>query len=139
MTEPLRVELRSGVLADELVERIARRVVELLDLPDNVRCRERQGLVDATTLAQEFGVSRDFVYEHRRELSGIELGDGTRPRLRFDVAKAREAWTRRELSDGSQQPDLPEATGAPRRRRQAAAQSTDGLLPVRPVEGRGAA
>jgi hypothetical protein len=48
-------------------------------------------LVDATTLAAELGVSRQFVYEHRAKLGALKLGDGPRPRLRFDPIAARAA------------------------------------------------
>jgi len=45
-------------------------------------------LVDAATLARELGVSRDYVYDHRDELGGRRIGDGERPRLRFDLGEA---------------------------------------------------
>lgn len=65
----------------ELVEAIARRVVELL------RAEEPQGrsarLVDAATLARELGVERDWVYAHAEQLGAIRLG-GPHGRLRFD-------------------------------------------------------
>lgn len=65
----------------DLVEAIARRVVELL------RTHERQEpparLVDAATLAGELGVERDWVYANAERLEAIRLG-GPRGRLRFD-------------------------------------------------------
>lgn len=67
-------------LNPETVEKIARRVVEIL---------ERQGLqkrelVDAAELARRFGIERSWVYTHAIELGAVKLGDGAKPRLRFD-------------------------------------------------------
>lgn len=113
----------------ELVEAIARRVVELLDE------RERaSGLVDAASLAQVLGVSRAYVYEHRGELGAITVGDGARPRLRFDVEKARAAWSARTENERSLAAAADVSGGsAPvvRRRRRAAARSEAGLLPIK--------
>jgi hypothetical protein len=64
---------------DDLVERVALRVVELLD-----ECDGRAGLVDAAALARLLGVSRATDYDRASELGAIQLGDGERPRLRFD-------------------------------------------------------
>ena len=50
----------------------------------------RATLVDARTLAAEFGVARDWVYANADRLGAVRLGDGPRARLRFDVARARE-------------------------------------------------
>lgn len=65
----------------DLVEAIARRVVELL------RANEPQDrpvrLVDAATLAHELGVERDWVYANSERLGAIRLG-GPQGRLRFD-------------------------------------------------------
>ncbi len=65
----------------DLVEAIARRVVELLraEKPQERHAR----LVDAATLARELGVERDWVYVNAERLGAIRLG-GPRGRLRFD-------------------------------------------------------
>jgi hypothetical protein len=112
----------------DLVERVALRVVELLDERDRPSAGR---LVDAATLARLLGVSRATVYEHADRLGAVRLGDGDRPRMRFDVEKARHAWTAREGSEQSQPAEAPEATGMVRRRRRSAARSGDDLLPVR--------
>lgn len=72
---------RTGV-EPELVEAIARRVIELLraEGPQEQPAR----LVDAATLARELGVERDWVYAHAEELGAIRLG-GRHGRLRFDL------------------------------------------------------
>lgn len=71
-------------LDSETVEKIARRVVEIL---------ERQGLqqrelVDAVELARRFGIERSWVYTHAIELGAVKLGNGAKPRLRFDPGVA---------------------------------------------------
>jgi hypothetical protein len=67
-------------LDSQTVDAIARRVVELL------RERERGAgeLIDAAELARRLGVDRSWVYTHAIELGAVRLGDGPRPRLRFD-------------------------------------------------------
>jgi len=93
---------------DELVDRVARRVVELLDerdqaqLLDEVRHAETKPLVDAATIARILGISRATVYEHSGALGAVRLLEGSRPRLRFDVTKARAAW---EVIEGSRSAD----------------------------------
>jgi hypothetical protein len=64
---------------DELVERIALRVVELL--------RGEAPLLDAAAVARRLGRSRDWVYRDADELGAVRLGDGERPRLGFDPAR----------------------------------------------------
>jgi hypothetical protein len=69
------------------IEAIAGRVAELLRA-DSAHGR----LVDATTLAEALGVDRSYVYAHAAELGAIRLGSGSKPRLRFDLEAAREAF-----------------------------------------------
>jgi hypothetical protein len=107
----VRLEL---VLSDAQVHEIADLVADRLAMhaPPTP-----SGLVDAQTVADTLGVSRDTVYLHADELGGRRIGDGKRPRWRFDLAIAREAW----------QPQQPTRT-APRRRR--SPDNGTGLLPV---------
>lgn len=65
----------------DLVEAIARRVVELLRTHEPQEHQAR--LVDAATLARELGVERDWVYANAERLGAIRLG-GPKGRLRFD-------------------------------------------------------
>ena len=44
------------------------------------------GLLTAHEVALRFKVDRSWVYAHAHELGVIRLGDGPRPRLRFDAA-----------------------------------------------------
>jgi hypothetical protein len=65
----------------ELVEAIARRVVELMREEETEERPAR--LVDAATLARELGVEREWVYAHAEQLGAVRLG-GPNGRLRFD-------------------------------------------------------
>jgi hypothetical protein len=65
----------------------------VLELVDERQARE---LVDAGELARALGVEREWVYEHSDQLGAIRLGDGPRPRLRFEVGRAVASF--RELS-----------------------------------------
>lgn len=86
----------AAVLTDFDVERVARRVVELLHAE---RQEPRPGeLVDATTLARLLGVRRSTIYGRADELGAIRLGNGRRARLRFNVETARAALN---SSDGA--------------------------------------
>jgi len=71
----------AGIKLDaETVEKIARRVVALLER-QGLRNRE---LIDATELASRFAIERSWVYTHAIELGAVKLGNGAKPRLRFD-------------------------------------------------------
>lgn len=68
-------------LDPEDIELIAERVTERLrrDPP-----AQAVRFADASTVARQLGVDRDWVYGHARELGAIRLG-GPRGRLRFDL------------------------------------------------------
>jgi hypothetical protein len=111
-------------LSNDSVDAIAQRVAELLQ-PHSA------GLIDAATLANRLGVSRSTIYEHSTELCAIEVGEGTRPRLRFDPEKALAIWTRRSRARGSQPQQSHMQPGKRRPRKAAGNGSTPQLLPVR--------
>ena len=120
----------SAVLVDleQLAELVAERVVQLLVEREQAPA---SGLVDAATLARVLGVSRSTVYQHAQRLGAVEVGDGDRPRLRFDVDRACAAWTPRVETKKSQQPEAPVLAGVRRCRRRAKSGSSGYLLPVR--------
>jgi len=93
-----------GVLDEAFVEALARRVVELMRSESNPPLARR--MVDAATLAGELGVERSWVYAHRQELGGVQLGTGSKPRLRFDLDTARELLAR-STSKEAQAPQTP--------------------------------
>lgn len=108
-----------------LVEAVAERVVERLRTTGNASHSPR--LVDARTVAQVLGISRDAVYTHAEQLGGHRVGSGPRGRLRFDLDHALAAWSTR--------PDMEAPVGSPARtserrvRRQRV--TAEGLLPIR--------
>jgi hypothetical protein len=113
-------------LADAVAERLLPRLaVELATLLEQ-QARPPE-LVDAAELARVLGVSRDFVYSNAELLGVHRLGDGNRPRLRFDVGSARAALAGRE------EPVAEPARAAPRPGR---AGGTAPLLPIRGESGR---
>lgn len=59
---------------------LAREVARLLGRAEPDR------LLTAVEVAARFNVDRGWVYAHANELGVIRLGDGPRPRLRFDAA-----------------------------------------------------
>ena len=67
----------------EDVEAIARRVAELLRGEPTASAQ----YVDAATIACQFGVTRAWVYQHKSDLGAVPLGNGPKPRLRFDVTR----------------------------------------------------
>ena len=110
---------------EELVEAIAFRVVQLLDLDRGPR--EDPDLIDAAELARRFGMDRSWVYAHAAELGAVRLGEGPNARLRFDPARAREA-----LNPVGREPVRAEARPRHLRRRRRRRQVA--LLPVKGVQ-----
>ena len=105
----------AAVLTDLDVERVARRVVELL----RDERQEPPGpgeLVDATTLARLLGLRRSTVYDRADALGAVRLGSGKRARLRFDVDRARAALADRS-SSSIQEPAAPRPPRPARRAR----------------------
>jgi hypothetical protein len=101
-------------------------VVELLER----RGLQRRELIDAAELAQKFGIERSWVYSHAIELGAVKLGDGPKPRLRFDPEIA--ARVLREVG-GEPAADPParsgERAGRPRR--------PEGRVRLLPIKGGG--
>jgi hypothetical protein len=94
----------------QLIDAIARRVVELLE---GARARAdaalpgadpEGGCLTVSQVAARYGVSRSWVYAHQRELGAMRLGQGPRARLRFDPKVVAEAIT---AFDGSERPPEP--------------------------------
>jgi hypothetical protein len=111
-------ELERALLDDALIDRLADALAERLA----VRLAERQAaeidgaerqpaagttarLVNAAELAHVLGVSRSMVYAHAAELGALEVGNGGRPRLRFDPQQALSAWGSRCTSEQSHASD----------------------------------
>ena len=77
-------------LDPQTTEAIARRVVGLLEK----RGLQNRELIDAAELARRFGIERAWVYSHAIELGAVKLGDGAKPRLRFDPEVAAQVLRR---------------------------------------------
>lgn len=112
------------------VEAIAQRVAELLHAGPAAPAPD-QRLVTAHELARTFGFTRGWVYEHADELGAVRLGDGNRPRLRFDPATVRERLASCSPNKQSAAPEAPAGATHPRRRSPRTSGTTADLLPIR--------
>lgn len=119
------------MIDDRDVERIARRVVELLE-----EGGPAAGLVDAVTVAARLGVDVGWVYEHAARLGARRLGDGPRARLRFSLAEVDRVVSSGVGGRGSAGDDSSATGGVRRRRRRAGSGTTVPLLPIRGEAGR---
>jgi len=72
-----------SVLDHTSLKAIAREVAQLLGREDQPGAH---GLLTARQVAARFNVARSWVYAHADELGVVRLGQGSRPRLRFDPA-----------------------------------------------------
>ncbi len=126
-----RVRRAAADLTPDAIEQIAHRIAELLRHDPSGEASGTTGmssqLVDASQLARQLGITRAWVYEHANELGANTLGDGPRPRLRFDPETAAQALQARRRPKPARLP-TPDASrpGRPRRR----PSSTVPLLPV---------
>jgi hypothetical protein len=71
---------------EAIAEATARKVVDIVRTPSTTF-----GLVAARELAEDLGVSIDYVYAHATELGAMRLGSGPKARIRFDLDQARRA------------------------------------------------
>ena len=109
-------------LTDDQLDALADAVAERLESKvSNALGTSPQGLVDAQTVADALGLGRETVYDHAGELGGVRIGDGQRPRWRFNLQTATDAW----------KPSDP-IRATPRRR-----QSQNGDRPLLPVHENG--
>lgn len=118
-----RVRRAAAELTPQAIEQIAQRVAQLLH-PERSTHAAMDGtaaqLVSADQLARRLGLTRAWVYEHAGELGAITLGDGPRPRLRFDpevAAQALQARRRHTNPVEPRQPHVGPGVGRPRRRK----------------------
>lgn len=118
-------------LSDDAVDAVARRLAEILVEAGLVGPRATR-LVDAATVARHFGLSREWVYEHAEELGVTRLGNGPRPRLRFDLAAVEAALEGAARGREKCRGGTPVQHAAPptARRRTRRTRPTDDLLPI---------
>jgi hypothetical protein len=121
----------NAMVLDNLLELGLDGIVERLRAPeDSSPANEAPRLVDARTVADALGCSRDCVYAHAAELGGKRIGDGPRGRLRFDLDHALSAWSACSTSKESQAPQTPVAAGGSSHRRRNRLGSSPELLPI---------
>lgn len=111
-------------LDQESIEAIARRVAMLLSAAAQPEIAPAR-LLSATEVAKALGVERSWVYEHAIELGAIRIGDGPRPRLRFDLSTVQ-----RRLAGVSGAPAAPSAPDTRRSKRIA-----PDSVPLLPIHG----
>ena len=96
MTTPAPNQAVDIRLDDDTIDRLAHRLAECLALappasrpaptPD-----ERK--LTAAEVAERWGFDRSWVYQHSAQLGAIPVGEGRRPRLRFDPDEVERAVT----------------------------------------------
>ncbi len=116
-------------LDDAALDALAERVADIL--AERQRSSTSSGLVDAQAVADALGVSRDYVYTHAVQLGGQKVGNGTRPRWRFDLDRTLAAWSNRLVVGESLEVVEPVQTRVSRCRRRAGKGSSARLLPIR--------
>lgn len=96
------------------------------------REQEIPRLLTAAEVAARLGVTRAYVYEHASDLGAIKLGNGQRPRLRFDPRLVGQAL---RVAEREAAPAPSSAAHRQRRRRSASAWTSDQkLLPIKGAE-----
>lgn len=86
-------------LCAEDIEAIARRVVELQR--EALEGQAPGDLLTPAEVARRFGVSRAWVYSRADELGAIRLGEGRKPRLRFEAERVAQALRTRSAGERS--------------------------------------
>ena len=116
------------------VQAIALAVVALL--PEQPAATAATALIDAAEVARRFGVSAEWARDHSEDLGAVRLGDGPRPRLRFDPARVSAALTGRSAGERSGlRAESAPAPNPPRRTRRRSGSVLD-TLPVRELQPR---
>ncbi len=129
-------------LTPETIEQIARRVTQLLREPTEHHASEPHagsqqptGLLTATQLAHKLGVNRSWVYQNAHKLGAITLGNGPKPRLRFDPQTTTTILTANNTPTAAAVPAAKRTSQRGRPRKQAP--PTVPLLPIHPRSIRG--
>jgi hypothetical protein len=80
------VELLATRIAELLAHQLTSQPATTPSLPGR--------LLSAAEVSTWWGISRDWVYQHAQELGAVRIGDGERPRLRFDPDRVAERLQR---------------------------------------------
>jgi hypothetical protein len=93
-TEPPPATLHLNTAAVELLAaRIAKLLAQHLTPQPSASCAPGR-LLSAAEVSAWWGVSRGWVYQHASELGALRIGEGERPRLRFDPDRVAERLKR---------------------------------------------
>ena len=120
-------------IAAEDLEQLAVRVAELVleRMGDAPAPGGSPQLVDAAEIARRFGLSAATVREHADRLGVIRVGDGPKPRMRFDPERVAAALADCSPDRRSPEPEVPAQPTVRRRRRAPRAGTGPQLLPIR--------
>ncbi len=80
--EPIEIRLDETTI-DRLVARLTESLTAIADAQPPVPA-EPEKMLSAAEVAERWGVDRSWVYQHSHQLGAIPMGNGRRPRLRFD-------------------------------------------------------
>jgi hypothetical protein len=119
----------------ERLDRIEQQLGRVLELLEGRPGTPASVTVDAGEVARRYGVTAAWVREHADQLGAIRLGNGPKPRLRFDPETVAAAMT---VCQEGRRPTASETPAPPplRRRRRAARTGTGAeLLPIRGAGG----
>jgi hypothetical protein len=116
---------------DAIAERVAELVVERIG--DAAAPAGSADLVDAAEIARRFGLCAATVRARADAFGAIRVGDGPRPRLRFDPERVAAALASGSTDRRSSEPEVPAQPTVRRRRRPARAGTGPELLPIRGV------
>lgn len=102
------VEPEEVRLAPESIEALVTALAEALAGGPPARPgAEEPRMISAEEVSRRWGVGRRWVYNHAERLGARRLGDGSRPRLRFDPAEVAERLgSPRPAGGGSDRPRL---------------------------------
>ena len=106
-----RIHTSGPLLPGEFVEEVAQRVVELLLEAGG----PAQRYLTAEQAAEVLGVSRSYVYDNAETLGAFRLGDGAKPRLRFELQRLKSLATSFSTNERPE-PTTPTGTGIRRGR-----------------------
>jgi hypothetical protein len=105
------MEALAAAIAPIVALEVAREVI------GRIGAKQEREFLDASELARVLAVERDWIYEHQDQLGAIRLGDGRRPRLRFELTRAVEALDALPAARGVRLADVHQGVPVPRRRR----------------------
>jgi hypothetical protein len=135
-----RARRAAAELTPDAIEQVAQRVAQLLRREQTLPAGASDGaqptrvrLLTAEQLARHLGVTRAWVYDNATQLGAIPLSDGPRPRLRFDLTTATQAFQARRHNE----PAVLSETRRPRPTRRRRTPPAVPLLPVHEPRTRG--